>query len=308
MLDGAGVVSRWAAPFVASGLLMCGGAVWAQSAHPQPVQQPQQTVGGLNPVVSIPMDAKPANINFDVVSFKRCPEGKFGTTKVDMPLNADYLAYHCETMVRLIYFAYLGAIKVYSLAPNYPKWVDTNRYEFVVKVAPEDFPKWKQLSLPERRVLIRKVLTERTKLQIRVDDSRQSIYALTVSKNVKLKEYKDGDQTTLPDGRVQVGRAANWVKWNAYFQGETMAGLAEILSAHLDRLVLDRTNLTGRYTFEMPLIPGDGIDPGATITTPDGDEIPSVLDGLNRLGLRLDSTTGPVERMMIDHIEPPEED
>ena len=300
MMDFAGVVIRRVVLFVVSALLVLGGAAWAQPAQ-------QQTVGSSNLVVSIPLDTKPANINFDVVSFKRCPEGKFGTTKVDMPLDADYLAYHCENMVRMIYLAYLGAIPVYSLAPTYPKWVDANRYEFVAKVAPEDVAKWKQLSLSERRVLIRKVLAERAKLQIHVDDSRQSIYALTVSKNLKLKEYKAGDQRTLPSGVVQVGRSIEWVKWTGYFQNVSMADLAEVLSLHLDRLVVDRTNLNGRYTFELPLIPGRDIDPGAAISLVDG-EVPPVFDGLNRLGLRLDSTTGPVERMMIDHIEPPEED
>ena len=225
-----------------------------------------------------------------------------------MPPEADYLAYHCENMVRLIYFAYLGAIRVYSLAPNYPKWMDTNRYEFVAKVASEDFAKWKQLTLPERRVLIRKVLADRAKLQIHVDDKAQSIYALTTSKNLKLKEYKSGDQRTLPSGVVQVGRSIEWVKWTGYFQNASMDDLAEILSLHLDRLVVNRTNLTGRYTFELPLIPGRGIDPGMTIAIPDGEEVPPVFDGLNRLGLRLDSTTGSVERLMVDHIEPPEED
>ena len=305
MLDCAEVAFR---RVVLSGV--CAALAWTGVASAQAQAPPSQprTVGGFNPVVPVPMDAKPANINFDIVSFKRCPDGKFGTTKIDMPLEADYLAYHCESIVRLIYFAYLGAIKVYSLEPTYPKWVDQNRYEFVAKVAPEDVVAWKKLTLPERRVLIRKVLADRTKLQLSVDSTPQSIYALTSTKNVKLKEFKTGDQRTLPDGVVQVGRSAEWVKWMAYFQNQSMPDLAEILSAHLDRLVVDRTNLTGRYTFEMALIPGNGINPDWTISTPDGDEIPSVSDGLYKLGLRLDSTTGPVERMRIDHIEPPEED
>src|SRR5580692_5109164 len=61
-----------------------------------------------NPVVYAPIDAVPPKINFDVVSFKRCPPDKFGTTKVDMPLTADYIAYHCESLSTVISFAYRG--------------------------------------------------------------------------------------------------------------------------------------------------------------------------------------------------------
>ncbi len=38
-----------------------------------------------------------------------------------MPMTADYLAYHCEPLSRIIYFAYYGAVKVYNLDGPYPK-------------------------------------------------------------------------------------------------------------------------------------------------------------------------------------------
>ena len=101
-------------------------------------------------------DAVPAKISFDVVSFKPCPDGKFGDTKVDQPPDADYLAYHCETVWRMIYFAYNGAVMPFKIASGYPAWVDhRSLHEFIVKVAPEDVPAWQKLDLPGRRVLVR---------------------------------------------------------------------------------------------------------------------------------------------------------
>ena len=82
-----------------------------------------------------PLDAVAPRINFDIVSFKPCPPDKFGTTKVDMPMTADYLAYHCESLSRLIYFAYNGRSRSTNL-DGYPKWVDDIPYEFIAKVAP----------------------------------------------------------------------------------------------------------------------------------------------------------------------------
>ena len=44
---------------------------------------------GTSTPTRVPMDATPAKINFDVVSIKPCPPDRFGTTKVDMPVDGD---------------------------------------------------------------------------------------------------------------------------------------------------------------------------------------------------------------------------
>lgn len=262
-----------------------------------------QTRNPAKPDPPAPMDAVPPRINFDVVSFKRCPPDKFGTTKVDMPMASDYLAYHCESLSRIIYFAYNGAIKVYNLDGPYPKWVDEDRYEFIVKVAPEDIPAWQKLGLNARRLVIRGVLADSVKLKMRVDNSPKSIYALTATKRINLTPFKPGDQTKLPDGRLQTGRASDYMGTTAYFQNFTMADFAEVLSIHLDRVVADHTGLTGGYIFSMPWVPGDDLDPSVRMN---GDG-PSTQEGLAALGLKVVSTKAPVERLTIDHIERPPE-
>lgn len=283
-------------------VLMCA-ALWGTSA--QPIAGAQSPVP---PIVGVyaPMDAVPPNINFDIVSFKRCPPDKFGTTKVDMPMTADYLAYHCESLSRIIYFAYTGSLKTYSLESGYPKWVDDNRYEFIAKVAAEDFSVWQKLNLTTRRVLIRKVLADTVKLKIRVDDSPKDIYALTAMKKVKLTTYREGDQTTLPDGRVQHGTSHDWTNVTSYYQGFTMAGLAEIFSNRMDRVVADQTNLPDKYNFVMPVFGGINMEPDSHIGP--GEDAPTVEDVFEQLGLQLKPAKGPVERLVIDHIEKPEED
>ena len=39
-----------------------------------------------------------------------------------------------------------------------------------------------------------------------------------------------------------------------------------------------------------------------------GEDAPTLEDGLEQLGLRLEPAKGPVERLVIDHIEKPQED
>jgi len=249
-------------------------------------------------------DAVPAKIDFDVVQFKRCPQGKFGNTKVDMPMDGDYLAYHCETISRLIYFAYNGASKVYTVAGGYPSWVDEERWEFVVKVAPEDIAAWQKLDLSARRVVIRRVLADALKLKIRMETTQQTVYALRADKGgPKMAVYKDGDHTKLPDGRVLDGRSNEWAGVLSYYQDYSMTQLVNTLTAHLDHTVVDQTDLHQFYNFSIPIVPGTGWDPSVGLVQ-DGE---SLMEGVRALGLRLESTKAPVERLVIDHIERPEE-
>jgi uncharacterized protein (TIGR03435 family) len=286
---------------LACSLAFCGSAFAQQTptSSSQP-DGPKTTPAVVNPVG---LDAVPANIHFDVVSFKPCPPGKEGTTKVDQPLDGDYLAYHCETVYRLIYFAYNGVVKDYDFVGNDAPWIYTDHYEFIAKVAPEDIPAWQKLDLTGRRILMRSVLATTLKLKVSLYNMPEPVYLLTIAKGgVKLKPYKDGDQTKIPDGRTQIGKASNWVGLVAYFQDTTMPQFAELLGGHLDRHVVDRTRLTDAYTFSVPLAFG-GIDPNGHYPSPDD---LSTAEGLAALGLRLETAKLPMDKLSIDHIERPE--
>ena len=252
------------------------------------------------------LDAVPAKINFDVVSFKRCPEGKEGNTKVDQPLDGDYIAYHCETISRMIYFARnkgRGEPRRVGFVEDYPSWLDDERYEFIAKVAPEDIAAWQKLGLPGRRLLVRGVLATALKLKVSIASSPEPVYLLTVAKGgPKLTPYKDGDQTKLPDGRTQTGRVANWVGEMAYLQDTTMSQFAELLTAHYDRHVVNRTGLTDAYNFSVTVLQNGNDYPTEHWPTED---TPSTAEGLAVLGLRLESGKVAVDRLAIDHVERP---
>jgi len=82
-----------------------------------------------------------------------------------------------------------------------------------------------------------------------------------------------------------------------------MASLVSTLSSGLDRVVLDGTGLKGFYDVRLQWTP-DGqaertIDPNIPLLTTALQE---------QLGLKLESTRGPVEVLVIDHIERPTPD
>jgi len=88
--------------------------------------------------------------------------------------------------------------------------------------------------------------------------------------------------------------------------GQLMSVFAGSLQAYTGRLVVDRTGLTGRYDIELeserPKIDGIPGESGPETTKP-GMSIFTALE--EQLGLKLESTRGPVEVLVIDSAEPP---
>ncbi len=120
--------------------------------------------GGAQPGTFTVLGPQP-QIHFDGVSFKRC--AGVGSSEVDLPTNGDYVAYHCQPVSRIIYFAYTGAT-AFNLS-GYPSWVETDLYDFEAKVAEEDIASWQEMGLNARRAAVRGMLAEELKLKIHVD-------------------------------------------------------------------------------------------------------------------------------------------
>jgi uncharacterized protein (TIGR03435 family) len=75
-----------------------------------------------------------------------------------------------------------------------------------------------------------------------------------------------------------------------------MNEFARFLNVNVGRTVVDRTDLTGVWDFDLKWSP-----PNAPNPDPDR---PSIFTALQeQLGLRLDATTGPVEVLVIDRLE-----
>jgi uncharacterized protein (TIGR03435 family) len=81
----------------------------------------------------------------------------------------------------------------------------------------------------------------------------------------------------------------------------------------LDRPVIDKTGITGRFNFRIEFAPDEatpffrtaGGDPSAATPEPTG---PSIFTALReQLGLKLESAKGPVEFLVIEHVERPSE-
>jgi uncharacterized protein (TIGR03435 family) len=78
-----------------------------------------------------------------------------------------------------------------------------------------------------------------------------------------------------------------------------MAQLASLLSYVADRKVIDETKLVGTYDAELYY---------STDIRPESTGIPLSTALREQLGLKLNSSKGPVEVLVIDHVEQPTPD
>jgi uncharacterized protein (TIGR03435 family) len=86
--------------------------------------------------------------------------------------------------------------------------------------------------------------------------------------------------------------------------------LGQFLRQSVDRTVVDRAGLSGVFDFTLEFAPelGPGTQPGTTASASDPSGPPSLFTALQeQLGLKLESQKGPVDVLVIDHVEQPSE-
>jgi uncharacterized protein (TIGR03435 family) len=161
-----------------------------------------------------------------------------------------------------------------------PNWLETAGWDidarFPAGMGPAQAPQ-----------MMQSMLADRFHLMTRSETRTLPIYALTVAKGGP--KLKDGDDS----GGMSAGP-----RLIRYSSG-TMGDLARQLSSYVGRYVTDLTGLTGKYAISLSFAP---IDPGASTD----DAGPSIFQALqDQAGLKLESTRGPVEVLVIDYAEMP---
>jgi uncharacterized protein (TIGR03435 family) len=161
-------------------------------------------------------------------------------------------------------------------------------------------------------LMLRSLLEDRFQLKLTRETREMPVYDLVVAKGgSKLKESSvpTGDGSGRGGGpQIRMGRGL------LTFKAGPMEILAMQLSNQLGRTVIDKTGLKGNYDFELKWTPDLGQQPlgprevgGPEGAPPVDSNGPSIFTALQELGLKLESTKGPVEILVIDHVEKPTE-
>ncbi|HZI78449.1 MAG TPA: TIGR03435 family protein [Vicinamibacterales bacterium] len=202
------------------------------------------------------------------------------------------------TLNNLITFAYDLHEKQITGGPD---WAATQKYDVTGQPEAPGVPNIAQL-----RGMIRQLLTDRFKLTFHREPREMPVYAIVVGPNGHKLTRNDTNPNGLP-GLIFRGLGVLPVT-NA-----TIADFAGVMqSAVLDRPVVDKTGLTGKWDFQLRWTPDESqfASMGARVPPPTND--PNAPPGLftalpEQLGLKMDPVRAPVEVVVIDKVEKPSE-
>jgi uncharacterized protein (TIGR03435 family) len=187
-----------------------------------------------------------------------------------------------------------------------PGWIGSDRFDVEGKAEnPRADP-------DQLRLMLQSLLEDRFQLKLHRENKEAPIYALVVAKDGP-KINLAPDQTSPPvNGPAQQGAGPN--RGAMRIGGGTLVGNAvtlslftRLLSQRLDRTVVDKTNLEGRFDIRLNWTPDVGevvLDPGGNPLPPADATGPSIFTAIQeQLGLRLESIRGPVDLIIIDGVE-----
>lgn len=210
------------------------------------------------------------------------PGGRFNATNVELRLLI-------REAYRLQDFQLIDA----------PDWTRAEHFDITATAG-------REAQSDEMRLMLQALLADRFSLVVHKETRELPIYALQLART----DGKLGSQLTkaeidctkeTPQLAIPCGTNTNSSNNSATMRAGSvpMSSLAPTLSMWVNRFVIDRTGLTGGYNLTLTWTPNQTADTsGASIFT--------ALQ--EQLGLKLESTRGPVEVIVVDRVERPTPD
>lgn len=186
-----------------------------------------------------------------------------------------------------------------------PPWVDSKGFDIEAKVLPGDEAKPLKLTEAQRRVLLRAMLIDRFHLQAHPETKILPVYELVLAKGGS--KMRPAPPAPLPaEAKTDDTRERGSMSFRpGHLEAHAykVSNLAEQLGYMVQRTVLDKTGLTGDYDLTLDWTPEEQLQAAGE----NGADVrPSIYTALQeQLGLKLVPTKGPVETLVIDHVELP---
>jgi uncharacterized protein (TIGR03435 family) len=238
---------------------------------------------------------RPAPPAFDVVSIKVSkPDASGSSSNV---WNDTYSAGNVTLKEIIEYDAYeVPGPQILGIPPALEKVA----FDIQAKIDPIIYAQMKAQGKEQPfQQMVQQLLADRFKLAVHKETRELPVYALTIAKNgPKLQPAKD------PDGGTSFSGKRGQLTAKGTSTAQLAAKLTRSVFGDLGRIVIDKTNLTGRYDLTLTWTPDLGAAP-----TPDGQpdtSAPSIFTAIQeQLGLKLEPAKGPVPVLVVDHAEMP---
>ena len=277
----------------------------------------------LSPIVLVAaMRAAPA---FQTASINAHPDGQMNTYsvyfqgKVARTINDGRIEVVGVPLTALIQMAY--NVKNFQLS-GAPSWARSDRYDVYAKALGN-------ATFEQMQPMLQSLLAERFKLALHREIRELPVYELVPAEGgFNIEATKVGSCVTPnpatihppnPNGpwpcggwRRTILSAPQDRKDRLEAVGMSMPEFTDMLSDEVGRIVIDQTGFTERFDFQLEFAPPDESVAGSIgkgrgnpgLAPSRNPSAPSIFAALHdRLGLRLESTTGPVEVLVIDNAE-----
>jgi uncharacterized protein (TIGR03435 family) len=244
--------------------------------------------------------ANPAAFSYDVVSIKPIklePGMSLGTS-----ISDDGFTSRPDSLMSLIFQAYpiLTSDQIVGLQQS----AMAEFYSVQAKMDEETAAALKKLPQDQqqeiRQSMLQAVLADRFNLKVHKETRELPIYNLVIIKNgPKFKETPTGKEDNFNMGWGEISG-----------DGIEIRQLLGMLSGYARRYVVDKTGLTGKYTFSLKWNPFEGQNLPTAVSDqyPQFRGRPDLFIALEeQLGLKLEPAKGPVDVYIIDHVERPTE-
>jgi uncharacterized protein (TIGR03435 family) len=217
--------------------------------------------------------------SFEAASVK--PHPGLITRSSDPAVTGNRVIAVASRLLDMIYTAYhVRPDQVVGL----PGWAASEHYDLEATAG-------HAITAEQMRAMLQTLLAERFQLQVHRETREIPMYSLTLGKSGP--KFKQSEVDDTPKGSIMADSSG----MHMVVAKGTMAQLASRLSSNgAGRPVMDKTGLSGIYSFKLDW---------ANDTAAAG-ELPSLAVALQeQLGLKLEAVKGPVEFIVVDHVEKP---
>ena len=252
--------------------LLVAGPVWAQDSAGAPRKKPV-------------MMAKDADPDWEVTTVKPSAPSDRGDSIDTDGRTVTITRYSVQGMLLWGY-----GVQRSQLA-GLPEWAKTERFDIDGVASVEGKPDIMQL-----RVMLRKILDERFAMKLHREQREMPVYALVVAKSGP----RLTPNTTSGNGLGEQQNTQSNGQQTIVYRNASMPELAQTLMFDVDRPVVDKTGLTGRYDVELRWT----VDESKAPT--DSNAAPGLFTAIQeQLGLKLEATKAPADVLVIDKVEQP---
>ena len=247
--------------------------------------------------LAVTLSAQAPRPAFEVASVKKLAE-RIPQSPSQASARSAALYFANITVAGLAQYAY--NVRDFGLVGG-PEWIRRDLFEVNARAATEVSP-------DEKRLMVQSLLADRFKLVVRRDKQEMGFSQLVLARSDGRlgPNFTDCPDPNVPPPMPRAPRGGMlWVVTCG-----TSADLAQIASLNLRTPVVDKTGLTGRWhveiTFIDPRMPPSASGAQTSVVDPNLTEMRTALQ--EQLGLKLESTRGPVDVLVIESVHHPTPD